>query len=155
MSTQKPTTPAPPRVPAYPNIDATMGAVLPVVTTLLATVSAATVIVPLAGDDAAGKLDIGRVAVTTGNAGLILGTLATLALVGATLSLAYAHAKNLDALPAERQDQIFADAGVAEAARGAHRAAYRKDRDRWYVRGQVQWLVGVELYLLCLARIVQ
>ena len=142
-------------VPEHPNLGSATGAVLPVVTALLATISAATFIVPLASQGTAADLTLADASVSTADAGLVLGVLATLAFIGATLALAYSHAKNFDALPADRQLEFFTTHEVKEETKQAgHRKAYRDASETWYLKGQRAWQVGLYLYLLCLAALV-
>jgi len=141
-------------VPEYPNRGPATGAVLPVVTALLATISAATFIVPLAGQGKAANLTLADASVSTGDAAIVFGVLATIAFIGATLALAYSYALSFDSLPAERQLALFAKHKVEETDQDGHRTAYENSSEALYDEGRRAWQVGLYLYVLCLAVLV-
>lgn len=135
-------------LPYYPNFKATFGTSLAVVTSLLASVSTAVVVV-LAADTAAQR-GLGFLGWTSDQIGTATGSAAAFLFVAATLSAVYAQAANYEDLPQAVIDEWFAD----RTDMAARIADWKGRRQRAYTCTRVCWILGVSMLLVTLGVLV-
>lgn len=135
--------------PEYPNLNAAFKSA-PIVTTLLAAISAALLGPAFAADFRTVDVAPWGDTWTSRTAVLIAGVLATIAFVLATLSMIYAEAKDIDALEPQRLSKVFADIPTADREKKieTYTEGYRKAATGWYETGRRGLLAGVSLLAL-------
>jgi hypothetical protein len=139
-------------LPEFPNLHSALSHVS-VVTALLATISAATFAVPLAQGFESRDLLPWSATWASREAALVLSVLATASFVVATVLLVYADASNVDALSREQREAFFKSVRD-EAEEASHIESFRAATQRWYLRGQFFWLIGLPLLALTAASLV-
>jgi hypothetical protein len=139
-------------LPRNVNVTGTLSTSLPVVTALLAQLSTATFLVPLASSNAQDAEPLGLVPLSPDALAVILGIGATGCFVLATVTAIHALAQSFDALPQDRQHALFSRLRIAEAEhselRDDIRDQYQQESLRWYGVTQLSWQVGLALFAL-------
>lgn len=135
-------------VPTYPNLGATFGTSVPLVTALSATVSTALLVVPITGTGVSNR-KLGQLPWTTQQIAITTGLLATIAFLVATVAAIYAHASAIDQVPAERESRLF-PADTTEAIKAQAKADWQGQSNAAYRVTRLVWLLGIGLLLVTL-----
>ena len=137
-----------PEVPTYPNLEATFGTSVPLVTALSATVSIALLVAAIAGTGVSVR-KLGQLPWTTQQMAITTGLLATIFFLVATVCAIYAHSIAIDEVPADRQSKLFPATTPPEIKTKAVADWQRKSKVAYKVT-QLVWLWGIGLLLLTL-----
>jgi hypothetical protein len=131
---------------AYPNLGAAVGTSVPVVTTVLAAISAATFLVPLQNWSRDASPQVGLLPWSSAKLTIVLGVLATASFVLSTLAAVDAHATSLDLLPTDRRAELLT--GVEPDHKEVLEAHYRTQTRRRYELARTLWMIGLGLLAL-------
>ena len=135
-------------LPTYPNLEATFGTSVPLVSGLSATVSTALLVVAIAGTGVSVR-KLGQLPWTTQQIAITTGLLATIAFLVATVAAIYAHASAIDEVPADRESRLFPATTTPEIKTKAI-AHWQHQSKVAYRVTQLVWLWGIGLLLLTL-----
>lgn len=137
--------------PRYPNIPSAMGTTFPVVTALLAALSAALAVVPLTVTETGKNLHFA--AWTSDKAGTAFGSLSIILFVRATLAVVYAHAQTIEGMSDAALAEALKDLGT-ETEKGTQKTTWANGAKNAYTRARYFWTMGlcaISLTLGCIA----
>jgi hypothetical protein len=135
-------------LPEYPNYRATFGTSLAIVTSLMASISTAMVVV--LSVDTTTQAGLSFLKFTPDQIGATAGTLAIVLFVAATLGAVYAQAANYDDLPVHVIERLF----TGRIDKKERTSEWDGRADSAYMVTRACWIYGVSLMLITLGTLV-
>jgi hypothetical protein len=137
-------------LPRYPNYRATFGTSLAVVTSLMASINTALVVV-LSVDNTT-QAGLGFLTFTPDQVGTTAGTLAIVLFVAATVGAVYAQAANYEELPADIRHELFLQRTDKDKKKWTSK--WEGMVDSAYMFTRACWVYGVSIMLITLGTLV-